>query len=172
MRRWSWCLPLIGILGVGALPFVRYCHKTQAQAVAADFLKRVHEKQLVVQSEVREKGFMVTLSSLVTVCPQTISSVLTSEHVISVEAAGYEVGVRPAEGSTPGPPDCHGRPTASDYYAWARPRSVESPGQQAFAMTATGKIYVFFDGIAPLERDMTATGLATPVESVRAFKIP
>jgi hypothetical protein len=39
-------------------------------------------------------------------------------------------------------------------------------------MTATGNIYVFFDGVAPLERDMTATGLATPVESVPAFKIP
>ena len=39
-------------------------------------------------------------------------------------------------------------------------------------MTATGRIYVFFDGVAPLERDMAAGGLATPLESVPTFKIP
>jgi hypothetical protein len=172
MRRWSWCVPLIGILVAGSLPFVRYLQKTRAETLAAEFLQRVHEKQVMVQLGVRENGFLVTLSSLVTACPRTISNVLTPEHLRTVEAAGYEVGVRPADGSTPGPPDCHGRPTASDYYAWARPRSVQSPGTQAFAMTATGEIYVFFDGVAPLELDMTATGLATALKSVPAFKIP
>jgi hypothetical protein len=84
----------------------------------------------------------------------------------------YEVKVRAAEGATPLPPDCHGRPTTSDYYASAVPTSAAAAGQQAFAMTATGRIFVFFDGIAPLERDMTPSGLATPLESVPTFKIP
>jgi hypothetical protein len=39
-------------------------------------------------------------------------------------------------------------------------------------MTGTGRIFVFFDGVAPLESDMRPEGLATPLESVPAFKIP
>jgi hypothetical protein len=62
--------------------------------------------------------------------------------------------------------------TVSDYYAAAAPRSVQTAGQQAFAMLAAGRIYVFFDGIAPLERDMTPDGLAVPLDALRTFKIP
>jgi hypothetical protein len=74
-------------------------------------------------------------------------------------------------GAISGALDCHGRPLSSDYYAALSP-SDGTVGQQAFAITGTGRIFVFFDGIAPVERDMTADGLATPIEALDTFKIP
>jgi hypothetical protein len=90
-----------------------------------------------------------------------------------VAAAGYEVTIRPAASAESRGVDCHGRPTASDYYAAAQPRSPEILAKQAFGTTASGgQIFVFFDGVAPLETDMGPDGLATPLEAVESFKIP
>jgi hypothetical protein len=60
----------------------------------------------------------------------------------------------------------------SDYYASAEPGSSRPPAHQAFAVTSAGRVFVFFDGIAPRERDMAPGGTATPLEQVPALKIP
>jgi hypothetical protein len=67
--------------------------------------------------------------------------------------------------------DCHGRATASDFYAAVQPMD-EWAGRQAMAASAWGRIYVFFDGLPPLERDMEAGGLAVPLDTLDIFKIP
>lgn len=67
--------------------------------------------------------------------------------------------------------DCHGRATSSDFYAAVAPRSALD-GRQAMAMLSWGRIYVFFDGIAPLESDMGPRGLAVPLDRLESFKIP
>jgi hypothetical protein len=67
--------------------------------------------------------------------------------------------------------DCHGRQLTSDYYVAAEPAN-EFTGLLAFAATSRGRVYVFFDGIAPAERDMDAGGLAVPLDTLDTFKIP
>jgi hypothetical protein len=97
---------------------------------------------------------------------------LSGAEIRSLERRGYATQLRAAEGATTLAVDCHGRAMVSNYYISAVPRSVDSPGQRAFAATAAGRIFVFFDGVAPLESDMAPTGLATPLETLSTFKIP
>jgi hypothetical protein len=172
MRRWSWVLPAIGVLVVGAIPFVRYAQKSRIESATAQLLREVHVAQEGFRNAGNGSGYATALESLLQPCPGATTMPLTATAIASIRAAGYELNVRPAEGAVPSLADCHGRPTTSNYYASMAPRSIESPGQQAYALTATGTIYVFFDGVAPLERDMAPGGLATPLESVPTFKIP
>jgi hypothetical protein len=84
---------------------------------------------------------------------------------------GYRFVLRAARTARDVGLDCHGRRTASDFYAAATPAN-EFAGREAMAMTSWGRIYVFFDGIAPLESDMAVGGLAVPLDTLEAFKIP
>ena len=167
MPRWTWLLPAVGIVTVVAVPFVRLAQKSRSETNALEVLQALHAAQTEFRRVHNGLGYATTIESL-RPCPDGRAGVSVDARA----AAGYEVKVRAAEGATALPLDCHGRPTASDYYASAAPTSVESAGQQAFAMTGAGRVYVFFDGIAPIERDMAADGLATPLEAVPSFKIP
>jgi type II secretory pathway pseudopilin PulG len=171
MRRWSWVLPLIGVVVVSAIPFVRYAQKSRSESEAAEVLRAVHVAQEGFRNA-SSGSYATALESLLQPCPEATFTPPSADSIASLRAAGYDVELRMAEGATTAPADCHGRPTTSNYYASTAPRTVDSPGQQAFAMTASGRIYVFFDGVAPVERDMAPGGLATPLESVPNFKIP
>ena len=168
MPRWTWVLPALGVVVVGAVPFVRYAQKGRSEAAIVDVLRALHAAQAEFRQSGNGTGYAITIESLRSCTDQRTVSLGMDARAVPE----YEVKVRAAEGATPLPPDCHGRPTTSDYYASAVPTSVAAAGKQAFAMTATGRIFVFFDGIAPLERDMAPSGLATPLESVPTLKIP
>jgi hypothetical protein len=162
----------VGAVAVAALPLIRYVRKTTAEAAAADFLQRVHLAQQTFRSAQSVTGYAASLDSLTLPCHGAARSMLMADEIKSLEHSGYAAQLRAAEGATTMAIDCHGRAMVSDYYVAAAPRSVDSPGQQAFAATAAGRIFVFFDGIAPLESDMGPTGLATPLEALSTFKIP
>jgi hypothetical protein len=86
---------------------------------------------------------------------------------------GFHVVLRAAEGAGAAAADCHGRPTTTDFYAALEPVSAESAPRRAYAVTGSAaRVFVFFDGLAPLERDMAPGGLATPLESLGVFRIP
>lgn len=162
----------MGAVAVAALPLIRYVQKTTAEAAAAGFLQRVHLAQQTFRSDQSGTGYAASLDSLTLPCPGAARSMLTGDEIRSLERRGYAAHLRAAEGATTLAVDCHGRAMVSNYYISAVPRSVDSPGQQAFAATAAGRIFVFFDGVAPLESDMGSTGLATPLETLSTFKIP
>lgn len=165
-------VPLIGTAIVASLPFVRYVQKRGAESAAADFVRHVQLAQQSFRSSQQGMGYATSFESLTMPCPGSGSGTLSADAINSLERIGYSAQLRAAEGATPVAPDCHGRPTVSDYYAAAAPQLVKSAGQQAFAATGGGRIFVFFDGIAPLERDMAPSGLATPLDSLSTFKIP
>lgn len=167
-----WIVPLVGAVIVAALPLVRYVQKRTAESGAADFLRRVQVAQHAFRASQPAAGYAASFESLTAPCPGGRPGMLRGDAISSLEQLGYAAQLRAAEGATPLALDCHGRPTVSDYYAAASPRSVASAGQQAFAATAAGRIFVFFDGIPPLERDMAPSGLATPLDALGTFKIP
>lgn len=171
-RALIWAIPLAGAAIVAALPVVRYIQKESAESAASDFLRRVHDAQQSFRSSQSGAGYAASFASLTTPCPGGGRAVFMADEIGALQGRGYDAQLRAARGATPVALDCHGHQTVSDYYAAAAPRSVEVAGQQAFGVTGAGRIFVFFDGIAPLESDMEPSGLATPLEAVSTFKIP
>ena len=165
-------VPLVGAVVVAALPLIRHVRKTTAEAAAADFLRHVQVAQQSFRSTQAGSGYASNLDSLSRPCPGGVQTMLMGDEIRSLEQRGYAAQLRAAEGATSSAVDCHGRAIVSDYYVAAAPRSIDSSGQQAFAATAAGRIFVFFDGIAPLESDMSPVGLATPLDALSTFKIP
>jgi Tfp pilus assembly protein PilE len=171
MVRWMMAVPTVGVIIVVAWPLLNYVRREQAHAEAAGLMEKLRTAQEAFRAT--GGGYASELASLTSPCPGQMSSPLPADDLSRVAAAGYEVAVRPAASGESRGVDCHGRSTVSDYYALAQPRSPETLAQQAFATTASaGRIFVFFDGLAPLESDMGPDGLATPLEALGSFKIP
>ena len=170
-RGWLLGVPMLGIVVATLIPFVRHAQQTRAESAASAFLGRVHAGQQAFRVSHGNAGYASALDSLTMPCRGGNEVPIRASDVAALERAAYDAILRPAQLAVSAAKDCHGRPLVSDYYAAVSPRSVQSPGRQAFAVTATGRIFVFFDGIAPLERDM-AGGLATPLDALDTFKIP
>jgi hypothetical protein len=143
-----------------------YVQMHAAEDAAAMLLERIVEAQREFRDRNGRRGYATDLASLVARCPGDQNSALELP-----ERFEYELTLRAAEGAALRGTDCHGRPVASDFYAAAWPMSALS-GRQAFAVTARGRIHVFFDGLPPREADFRPQGLAVPLDTLRTFKIP
>ena len=164
-------VPLLGILLVGSIPFVRYAQKNAAEATVTEALGRLHRAQQSFQTRTGS-GYASDVASLITACPGQSTSALDPTVVRDVDRADYRMTLRGAQDATSIGTDCHGRALVSDYYAAVQPRRSTTAGERAYALTSIGRIFLFYDGMPPLERDMVSGGLATPLESAAAFKIP
>jgi hypothetical protein len=167
-------LPLVAAAAVPAVPLAQYVHRVRAESAGGAFVQRLVDAQEAFRrQQPGVGGFATAVESLTTACPGEASPPLSSEALTRVADLGFAVSLRPAEGAQAALADCHGRTTASDYYAAIQPSSVDAAPRLAFALTgSSGRVFVFFDGIAPLERDMAPGGLATPLDAVRSFRIP
>ncbi len=158
----------IGTTGVVLVPVFTYARMDRAEHVASERLIALREAQRAFRRAGGAGGYATDLASLTTPCPGESPPALpadtqtTHDYIFVLRAArnARDVGL-----------DCHGRATATDFYAAATPGN-ELAGREAMAMTSWGRIYVFFDGIAPLESDMAAGGLAVPLDTLEQFKIP
>jgi type II secretory pathway pseudopilin PulG len=168
---WKLIIPVVGIALAVAMPLTRHVQKVRAEHAAAAFLTELHAAQQLFRRANAAGGYASELASLTTSCPAGGPPAMTVSPDRLADA-GYRVRLRAADGSRRLTADCHGRPTASDYYAAAEPMATETPAEQAFAVTSAGRIFVFFDRLAPLERDMSSGGLATAIDDLGAFTIP
>lgn len=162
----------VAVAGVAAavtVPASSSYRMTKAERAAADTLTAIADAQRAFRRGGGRGGYAIDLASLTRPCPGDAQAAL--DHHEQIATNDYVVVLRAARDASSAGADCHGRPTATDFYAAARPADAWS-GRQAMATTARGRIYVFFDGIAPLERDMEAVGLAVPLDRLDTFKIP
>ncbi len=160
-------LPVIGLLMAIGVPLARYAMKDRHELAAIDIVSRVHTAQYALHRRVG--AYATDLATLQAPCggpPMLGEDLAGAAHGI-----GYEVRLRPADGAEMRGSDCHGRPLAGDYVVTAAPASAWNVGRQAFAMRGDGRIYLFYDGIPPHERDIV-DGLPTPVEARDVFTIP
>jgi hypothetical protein len=162
--RW---LPLTGAVLVGAVPLLWHFKMVRAERAAADLVSEISLAQHRF-NETGMSGYATDLVSLITPCAGRSGAALRA----IADAQGYELALRPARAAQPVARDCHGRPTASDFYVSARPRLPGRDGRRAFAATSNGRVFVFFDGVPPSERDMEPGGLAVPLDRIEMFKIP
>jgi hypothetical protein len=161
-------VPLVGILTAAGVPLARYALMERHERTAVAVLQRVQAAQ--AQFHRRAGGYASDAASLTTACPGE-TPVLPAESVQALGAAGYTLTVRPAQGAAAVGMDCHGRAVVADYYVAAAPTSSRVAAREAFAGRGDGRLYVFFDGLAPREADL-GTGLATPLDARDALRIP
>jgi hypothetical protein len=158
-----------GAAGAISVQVLAYARIRQAEAGAAETLAAIADAQRVFQKTGGRSGFATDLESLTHPCPGDTSAALSNAPDIA--AGDYRLVLRPARRAAMVGTDCHDRATADDFYAAVRPAHAWA-GRHAMAVTSIGRIYVFFDGIAPLEGDMEFRGLAIPLDAVGTFRIP
>jgi hypothetical protein len=172
VQRWLRLAPLAAALGMAAIPLWQYAQTVRAETAGQAFLRQLADAQLEFRRRHGDR-FATALESLTTPCTGEPVALLDVEILRDIGRRGFVVSLRPAAGAAEGVLDCHGRRTATDYYAAVQPASADAAPHQAYALTGlSGRVYVFFDGLAPLERDMAAGGLARPLDQIGAFKIP
>lgn len=166
---WRRILPLVGSVVLIAWPFGRYALKVRDEALAMNVVREVRRAQETFRASAA--GYASAIESLTAGCG-SLAAPMSRTTLADLERAGYELQLRPHQVAALLGADCHGRATVDDYYLGAQPRGARVAGQRAYGATSRGDIFVFFDGLAPRERDMTPEGLATPSEALSAFRIP
>jgi hypothetical protein len=167
--RWPFVvIPLLGIIVAAGVPLGRYAAGRQHEDVAVRLLQRVLEAQASFKEGA--PGYATAVESLVTGCGDRAAA-LAPATLDELQQAGYALELRAAAGAATVGRDCLGRQVADDYYVALAPGSPSEPARLAFAARRDGSVFVFFDGIAPREAEMSS-GLATPLHRVGSFKIP
>lgn len=131
--------------------------EARAAAVIADVVERQRE----FRAGAGRGGYATTLESLVT----CVGGGQQAASLDALAAPGYRLTLRAAVAAVSVGTDCRGRPTTSDYIVAAEPVRVGEDGLQAFAAMASGRVFAFFDGVAPREADMAPGGLAVPLDA-------
>jgi hypothetical protein len=152
-----------------AWPFWTYATKRRDESTALRAVQQIQAAQISVRAAAGGAGYATSLDAFTTPCGADIP--LNTAILDHLQRAGYAIVLRARETARQTGTDCRGRPLADDFYVGVQPRSARTAGQRAFAATSHG-VFVFFDGVAPLEREMSAGGLATRVEALETFKIP
>jgi hypothetical protein len=168
MRLWPILVPLLGLCVAAGEPLVRYAAKHRDEATAVRSLRRIQEAQERVKAATG--SYATHLASLAAGCPG-VSEPLPGATLDDLDRAGYVVQLRAAHDALATGHDCHGRPTAADYFLAAAPGNARAAADKAFAGRADGQLYFFVDGVAPREQDMTG-GLAISIDQLDSFKIP
>ena len=115
-------------------------------------------------------GYAATVATLTATC-KGMERMLPPEALATFEARGYALVVRPSRAGRTAGVDCEGRALTSDYVVSAWPVSASAAARQAYTGLPDGRMFLFYDGIAPSEGDI-AKGLATPVAERESFTIP
>ena len=159
-------LALVGIGTTIAVPVATFTGMKRAEDAMVATMTAIAQAQRAFRSGGGRGGYATSLESLTQSCPHG------SPPLLSVASNDrYTVTMRAARDARPVGVDCHGRPTANDYYVAARPAEAFA-GRVAFAATSRGRVFMFFDGIPPVEDEMTSRGLAVASDSMPPFKIP
>ena len=152
-----------------AWPFWMYATKRRDESIALSALQEIQAAQTAFRAAAGGAGYATSLDALATPCGS--QTPLRASLLDDLRRAGYVIEVRARTAARRTGTDCGGRPVADDFYVGVQPRSARTAGQRSFAATSQG-VFVFFDGVAPLERDLSAGGLATRVDALETFKIP
>jgi hypothetical protein len=166
MKWLALLVPLVGAMLAVGTPLWRYGERQRNERAAIDAVTAVQAAQQQFYS--RYAAYATSLASLVTPCDGERSA---PAALADLDPEGYRIEVRGAMGAGEKPRDCHGRATATDYYVAVVPTSPSTPSQTAFAARSDGRVFLFYDGIAPREADMSS-GLPTPLAERETFTIP
>ena len=143
---------LLGILVVvsaGCVPNARLAGN-EASAIAS--LRLLAAAQVRYSATCGQNAYAAAFPTLAAV-PDMSGPLLSPDLSGSAtpEKAGYRFTLSAGAGATPGPPDCHGKTTVTDWYATATPITWGSTGRRSFATSATNTIWELDGPTAPTE---------------------
>jgi len=158
---------IIGIIAAIAVPGLLRARMSGNETAAIGSLRAVNSAEASYSSAAGQGGYAALLSVLGTPCPGGTNGFISPDlnpltpnvTVFSgtgVTKSGYDTIMVANVGAVPGPNDCNGTATVTDYLATAAPTSVGSTGQRGFSTSGAGTI--FFD---PLGVPANAT---TPIQ--------
>jgi type II secretory pathway pseudopilin PulG len=159
-------IAILAIVAAIAVPVTAFTRMKRAEDAAEAAMSAIAQAQRTFRANGGRGGYATSVASLTDSCADG-----TLAPLRELRTGRYTVTMRAARGARTVGVDCHGRPAVSDYYAAAAPSDAWA-GRLAFALTARGRVYAFFDGIAPLENDMGGRDLAVPLDLKPPFRIP
>ena len=149
---------IIGVLAAIAVPSMLRARVAGNEASAIASMRSVNSAQTSYASSAARGGFAVLLATLGTSCGSGeafLSADLAADPVVK---SGYRLALTATAAATPGPSDCNGTPSRSDFYMTATPLGVGVTGHRALAATAAGSIYYDVSGVPPTEAAMAPGG--------------
>jgi prepilin-type N-terminal cleavage/methylation domain-containing protein len=150
---------IIGVISAIAVPSMLRARVAGNEASAIASMRSINSAQTSYASSAARGGFADLLATLGTACTGSSTAFLSSDLAADpVVKSGYRFAVGPTGAATPGPTDCNGTATDSDYYATATPLAVGVTGHRALATTAAGSIYYDVTGVPPTEAAMAPGG--------------
>lgn len=98
------------------------------------------------------RGFATDLTDLSALCEgMTVPFISPDLNANGVEKAGYQFNLASGDRGVAGPADCNGTETSTTFYVSARPQSVGTTGNRAFASNAAAAIWQDSSGTPPEE---------------------
>jgi prepilin-type N-terminal cleavage/methylation domain-containing protein len=150
---------VIGVIAAIAVPSMMRARVAGNEASAIASMRSVNSAQTSYASTAARGGHAVLLATLGTACAGTSEAFLSADLAADpVVKSGYRFAMRATAAATPGPADCNGTATRSDFYISATPLGVGVTGHRAFAETAAGAIYYDVSGVPPTEAVMAPGG--------------
>lgn len=153
---------VVGVISAIAVPSMLRARVAGNEASAIASMRAVNSAQTSYASSAARGGFAVLLATLGTACTAGSGGFLSTDlSADPVVKSGYRLVLTGATAAMPGPADCNGTATRSDYYLTARPLGVGATGHRALAATAAGAIYYDVSGVPPTEAAMAPGGGGT-----------
>lgn len=143
---------LLSIIAAFALPRLLRARMVANESAAIASLRAVGVSQDLFAKFCGGGGYSVALTSLGLPAPGGGAPFLAPDLTASdtPEKSGYTFGLAAGAGATGGPTDCHGKPTATRFYATAVPAAA-SRGRRSFALTTNQGIWQVAGSTAPPE---------------------
>lgn len=136
-----------------ALPRLQAVRMRANEASVIGTLRSIMSAQATYAATCGNGGYASRLTVLGTP-PGPGEAAFVSESLGSSDAprwSGYTVLLRAARASSPGPSDCVGRPTVTDWYAAAIPQDLGRTGSRSFATTTENILWQLDAATAPQE---------------------
>jgi len=138
-------IAVIGIIAAIAIPGLLRARIAGNEASAIGSLRTIVSAQN--DYEALNRGYADDLSSLSVSCPgSNIPFVSPQLNINGVVNAGYVFALAGGLGANPGPNDCNGAATQTNYYASAVPQTLNVTGNRTFAVNVAAAIWQDTDG--------------------------
>ena len=160
---------IIGIIAAIAVPGLLRARMSGNESSAIGSLRAINTAEASYSSAAGQGGYSTDLKVLGAPCPGSAQGFISPDLgdpllPSPVIKSGYQVQLTVAAAGAPGPNDCNGVATQTDYYSWSIPVTVGTTGNRGFATNAAGTIFFDATGVAPAEGVMAPGGGGTPIQ--------
>jgi type IV pilus assembly protein PilA len=146
-------LALIVIIAAFAVPRLLRARLAGNEAGAIASLRAISTAEDLYAKSCGQGAFAASLPVLGAAPPGSTAAFLSPDLTsgVSPQHSGYIFTVQPGAGSVAGPNDCNGTPTATSFYASAKPATFGGTGNRSFATNADHTIWQIAAGAPPPE---------------------